>query len=203
VKLRERLEVATCIACHARTRLGECIDGCTDVPLDLVEAAVVDALAARTAALEARANAFGALLGAAAEDPGPDWEQLRRDARAALAIPVPEQPDAEIVPAWGCPDCGRIDAPQPCLDVCIRQPVLMADASELHALQPAAAAVEAREQVLARVTRLLAYARPRPGLEAQHRAELRRRARDVRKRSSPNGRRRPPGATSAPGPPER
>lgn len=53
-----RLEVATCIACRARSRPGACADGCDDAPLDLVEAETQARLrdAARAALAEAQST---------------------------------------------------------------------------------------------------------------------------------------------------
>jgi hypothetical protein len=154
--------VATCIACGARSRAGDCEGGCTDVPLDLVAAADVDGRAARVAALNARSEALQAVLESATAQAEPDWEALRRAAHDALSLPVPPAPaKAEVVAAWGCPECGRVDAPQPCLDVCIRRPVLMTDVAEYRALEPLAAATEARERHLAAGARLLAHVTPR------------------------------------------
>src|SRR4051794_41336589 len=53
--LTGHLTVATCIGCGARSRGGECPDGCADVALDLVDLA--DA-AERAEALEARVAAL-------------------------------------------------------------------------------------------------------------------------------------------------
>ena len=53
-ELTGRLTVAACIGCGARSRFGECADGCADVPLDIVDAGPVDALAQHVKALEPR-----------------------------------------------------------------------------------------------------------------------------------------------------
>ena len=170
-KLGRRVEVATCIACGARNRIGQCADGCTDVPLDLVDAADVDALAARSEALTARANAFRKVLEAVAADR--DWDALRERARTALRIDLPTPPEPTFVEAWGCPECGRVDAPQPCLDVCIRRPVLMTDAADYEALATQVTEREDHERGVAAVVRLIAYVTPRPGEEERTHTELR------------------------------
>jgi hypothetical protein len=48
-------------------------------------------------ALQARATACRAVLRAAADEPPPDWDKLRRDARAALRFPVPDQDGARRI----------------------------------------------------------------------------------------------------------
>ena len=177
-RLGARLEVATCIACGARTRVGDCPGGCSDVPLDIVDAAEVDALAERVDALEARSRAFQALLASLPAGRGVSWEALRQAARAALRLPLPEwRPEPVIVQAWGCPDCGRIDAPQPCLDVCIRRPVLMTDAADYRELASALVEIEQREHNLRSLAELVVHVRPRPGFEQRTRDVLEAKAR--------------------------
>ena len=176
-RLRQRVTVATCIACGARSRAGDCPDGCADVPLDLVAAAAVDALAARVAALAVRARECRAVLEMLRADPSRDWGEVRAAAIAALRTPVPEAPPPEeVVEAWGCPECGRVDAPQPCLDVCVRRPVSMADAAEYRELAVAAAQAECEDERLEAVVRLVAQLTPRPGSDERNRAALNARA---------------------------
>jgi hypothetical protein len=93
--------------------------------------------------------------------------------RAAPAVPEPEAPPPEeVVEAWGCPECGRVDAPQPCLDVCVRRPVLMADAADCRELAVAAAEAESENERLEAVVRLVAQLTPRPGSDERNRAAL-------------------------------
>ena len=169
--------VSTCIACGARSRAGDCPEGCDDVPLDLVAAATVDALADHVAALAVRARTFRAVLTLLRADPPRDWEELQDHALTALRNPLPETPlPPEVVEAWGCPACGRVDAPQPCLDVCIRQPVVMADALEYRQLAAIAAEAEIEDERLEAVVRLIAHLTPRPGSDDRNRAALNARA---------------------------
>ena len=78
-----------------------------------------------------------------------------------------------IVEAWGCPDCGRIDAPRPCLGVCERRPLLMADAGEYRRLARAADELRAEVDELASRARLIANVKARPGHEETTMAALR------------------------------
>jgi hypothetical protein len=149
------------------------------VPLDLVEAGDVDALSDDLAALKARVRALSAVAEAVATGGG----ELRADARAALRLPVPaEQAEALIVEAWGCPVCGRVDAPQPCLGVCIREPVLMEDAAGYRALAEQVARARAADAELTTLVRLVAFVSPRAGQEQATWAALRARASAVRDR---------------------
>ena len=172
------LEVETCIACGARGRIGDCEGGCVDLPLDLVAVGDLVDLAEVLAALRVRVAELTKVAEAvvAAEDDD-DWATLPRAARRALRYPVPPAPEVEVVEAWGCPDCGRIDAPQPCLGVCVRLPVLMTNASRYHDLAADIADLRAADRRLTAVVRLVATVRPRPGHEQATRAALIRRAR--------------------------
>lgn len=177
-RLRERVEVATCIGCGARSRLGDCASGCTDVPLELVEAAEIDALDADLDALQQRSAALRSVAKAFADDPDADWDELRRAGRDALARPrPPERGPAAVIPAWGCPDCGRIDAPQPCIEVCVRRPVLMADAADYRERSAAFAHARDDERDATDVVRLIVNVRARSGAEEETKEALRRRAR--------------------------
>lgn len=155
-----RFEVAACIACGTRFRDGECPDGCADVPLRLVDAGPVDELAAHVEALRGRVGALREL------DRDAPLSVLRERARAALRTPVPPRDrDVELVDAWGCPECGRIDALRPCLGLCFRRPLLMTDASEYLRLAETADALAGEERELARAARMLANVKARPGHE--------------------------------------
>jgi len=177
VRLREHLPVATCIACGARSRGGECDEGCADIAIDLVDVSDIEALTAHLAASGARTEALREVVERVAED---DWDGVREQACAALGTPAPGPlPVMTIVEAWGCPACGRIDAPQPCLGVCVRRPVLMADAAEARELESEAARQADVEASLASVVTLVAHVRPRAGQEPATRAALRARARAV------------------------
>jgi hypothetical protein len=172
------LEVSTCIACGARSRWAACPDGCDDVALDLVDVTEVERAAAAVEGLHARIAALRPVVEALAGDEDEDWAALREHARAALHVTAPPVPhDAEIVAAWGCPRCGRVDAPQPCLGVCVRRPVLMTGAARLRELLTAAADAEAVGVGLSRVVALAARVSPRAGHQDATRAAMRERAR--------------------------
>lgn len=161
--IADPLLVATCIACGARTRYGTCPGGCDDVPLDLVERAAVTAQRAWLDALSARVARLREISAALGDDTV-GWDDLRARARAALIPGLPERPDPpEVVEAWGCPRCGRVDAPQPCLGVCIGRPVEMTDAAAYRDLAERSAALADVERELAAVVRLLAHVTPRGG----------------------------------------
>jgi hypothetical protein len=182
--LSGHLTVATCIGCGARSRGGECPDGCADVALDLVDVADLVDAAERVEALEARAAALGELVLIVAADAPFVWAEVRERARAAIRLPVPPEPDVAMIEAWGCPRCGRIDAPQPCLGVCVRRPRAVADVSEYRRFAARSEQLAAEDRTLTGLARLLATVTPRPGQEESTVLAVRSRARELLDRSA-------------------
>jgi hypothetical protein len=171
------LTVPTCIGCGARHRDGECPEGCSDVPLDLVDAADLQALSAATEAREVRIAALQELAETVAAGAPVGWPALQDRARAALRLPAPDVPDMEIIQAWGCPRCGRVEAPQPCIGVCIFRPRAVADVREYRRLAPRVEQAVTGDEALSGVARLISTVSPRPGREGATLAALRDRAR--------------------------
>ena len=66
--LTRHLPVATCIGCGARSHNAECADGCTDLPLDLVDVDDLVAIATRAEALEERVAELREVARALVED---------------------------------------------------------------------------------------------------------------------------------------
>jgi hypothetical protein len=172
----DRLTVPTCIGCGAMGEWGTCETGCVERRLDLVRADAYDQLVAGESEMRGRVDALRrAVEDFANEHPAErEYEAAYRAAqiaaRAALrATPVDSRLDAALAePAeptttWWCERCGAIDAPQPCLGICIWKPVewvsqsLYADARDrtLHAHDA--------EQRLRQLLRRLASVTPRPG----------------------------------------
>jgi hypothetical protein len=67
------------------------------------------------------------------------------------------------VVVWRCPDCGGVDAPQPCIGVCIWRPAEWIDAACYERERSRAAADRRAGQSLAGLLGRLAFATPRPG----------------------------------------
>jgi hypothetical protein len=172
----DRLTVPTCFGCGAMGCLGGCENGCHEERLDLVRAAALDELIG----VRARAQACSAAFRMVAEElawrePGPSGDEaalraVRNHARAALH----EFPDhwgkeavlegaAQAATTWWCADCGSVDAPQPCLEVCIWKPVeWVTEASYLKERVRAAADCAVEERLRALV-RMVAWTTPRRG----------------------------------------
>jgi hypothetical protein len=62
-------------------------------------------------------------------------------------------------------ECGRLEAPQPCLGVCIRRPTRMVNAARFDEVRAAAQPDRTAERALEPLARMLAFVRPRRGLE--------------------------------------
>ncbi len=174
-----QLVVARCIGCGARNRDGDCPEGCSDLPLDLVDGADLQALSVAIEAREARIAALRELAHMLTGSAPVGWTALQERARAALQLPAPELPHLELIQAWGCPRCGRIDAPQPCLGICVRRPGTVVDVRDYRRLAPRAERAAAADQALAGPARLLLTVTPRPGREDACITALRARAHHV------------------------
>ena len=185
----ERLTVPTCVGCGAMGEWGTCETGCTERKLELVRAAASDTLAAVASRSCVRADAFcdvaAGLLCAEPWDPG-SYRSLQARARQALA----EHPDtdhdeewaqpSEPAISWRCEECGGLDAPQPCLGICVWRPVEWVSRAVYEQTRERAFAERARERRLRRLLRRLASVTPRPeyleenwlAFQAQARAAL-------------------------------
>ena len=141
--------VSECIGCGRVERSRECVGDCRDERLDLVRRADHDRALAALSALDA-------VVGRLREGPAREEElrALQADARAALRE-LPEGP-AERIATWLCATCGRIEAPRPCLGICVHEPAEMIPAADHDAV---CGALAARRDVV----RQLAWVRPARG----------------------------------------
>lgn len=179
--------LATCIGCGALSLPGSCPGGCAqERRLELIPAAELDELSALTESAEAHAGALRAGVdGLARRRPRGGYAQEAAQASALLAADGRVDPrlrdlvaePVEPVESWWCPSCGGVDAPQPCLGVCIRTPVRWANADQARQTQQRAAAILERTDELLAALFLVAHTRPQPGQEARHWDAVRQRAR--------------------------
>jgi len=182
--LTRHLPVAPCIGCGARSHEAQCADGCTDLPLDLVDVDDLVVIATRAETLEERVAELSEVARALVEDDPVDWAAVQQRARAAVLIAVPEAPEADVIEGWGCPRCGRVDAPQQCLGICIRRPGLVADVAEYREYAAHAQRVAETDRALSRFAHIVAGVRPRPGREQQTVENLRARASELLERTA-------------------
>jgi hypothetical protein len=152
-----------------------CEGACRERRLELVNGVDYDELTAAAAACRVRIEGLWAVVGELARrEPGPgEWrvgyEGLQQSARSALRRfrPAAGGRDdellslAETVIVWRCQDCGGVDAPQPCIDVCIWGLADWVDAVSYESQRSRAAFDREVEQSLAGLLRRFAFATPR------------------------------------------
>ena len=168
-----------------------CPADCSECKLELVRAGDYDQLTEAAAAGRARIQGLRPVVAELAQaEPGPgEWkaayEALQQSARSALRrfTPAPAGPDDPLSPAdtvvvWRCQDCGGLDAPQECIDVCIWRPVAWVDATRHESARSDAAADREVERSLAGVLGRLAFTTPRAGHWEQSLRALQRQARE-------------------------
>jgi hypothetical protein len=171
----DRLSVPTCIGCGAMSHLGTCDTGCSEHKLELVRAAAYDALLAAASDTGASAEAFADVAQKLArQEPAPDdFEGAYRSAQGAARDALRLHPDdqqtidseqaAEYATTWWCAECGGIDAPQPCLGICVWRPVEWVRRSLYEQLRERTMSEREREQHLRELLHRAARITPRPG----------------------------------------
>jgi hypothetical protein len=128
--LPDRITVLTCLGCGAMGREARCEGDCSEHKLLLVDAGEFDALQSAAQLARQRNEAFKPIA-LALLDSHPS-EQACTDAyRAMRAVahkaleatePYDDRGDWQAPPAqtgWWCAQCGNVDAPQPCIGVCV------------------------------------------------------------------------------------
>jgi hypothetical protein len=188
----DRLTVPTCIGCGAMGEVGTCETGCSEQRLELVQAVEYDALAALRTRAQTQAQAFLAVAQElarqqpAAGELEPAYRSLQSAARAELRrhrdleeqdIDL-EQP-AEPATTWWCPRCGGIDAPQPCLGICIWRPIEWVNRSLYEQERDRALRERERERRLRELLRRVAWITPQAGQWERGWQTLRTDARDT------------------------
>lgn len=149
------IQVQRCIGCGAISTPQTCTGDCADRRLDLVAADEHAVAVAAVDALRERVEEQRAVLAT------PLTPALRTRARAALhALPAPPVAADEIT-TWACDSCGRIEAPQPCIGVCVRPTTTFVPATVHHELIARARELEAAQSRLAVPLRQLAWTTPR------------------------------------------
>jgi hypothetical protein len=168
-----------------------CPADCSEHRLELVQAGDYDELTQAVAARRARIEGLRPVVAELARaEPGPgEWQAayqaLQQSARSALRRfpPAPAGRDDPLAPAdtvvvWRCQNCGGLDAPQECLDICIWRPSAWVDATRHESARARAAADREAERSLAGLLGRLAFATPRAGHWEQSLRALQRQARE-------------------------
>lgn len=169
-----RLVVPTCIGCGAMSVFGSCEQGCAEQRLDLVGADSLDELVASRSALRRHIERFrGIAQELAARHLGEDecqaaYRHLQTAARAALRehpagdLQAVDEP-ARMATTWWCPRCGGLEAPQPCLGVCLWRPVEWVPRKIWEEEREQARAERDAEAELRQLLRRLVFITPREG----------------------------------------
>ncbi len=177
VKPPRRLWIPGCIGCGAMRQYESCVGACRERRLELVGGGDYDELTAAAAARRVRIKGLCAVVGELARrEPGPgEWrvayQAVRQSARSALRRFRPAAEGrydellspAETMIVWRCQDCGGVDAPQECIDVCIWGPADWVDAASYESQRSRAAGDREVEQSLAALLRRFTFATPRAG----------------------------------------
>jgi len=176
VQPADRLTIPACIGCGAMRQDQTCPLACAERRVELVHAGDYDRLAASAAACRARVRGLRAVAAelASAQPAEGEWQAAYRavqeSARSALrrfAPPGGSQADpfpaAQTAVVWHCRDCGGVDAPQPCIGVCIWRAAQWVDAATYEAERSRALGDRQAERSLGGLLRTLAFTTPRSG----------------------------------------
>lgn len=183
----ERVTVTTCIGCGAMTVPGTCPGTCSgERKLELVPASDYDEAQiqgdAAAAGIEKLRRLLENVAGADEIDPAQALRDLAAPARAALrdspSIPVAaENEEADSVLTRWCPRCGGIDAPQPCIGVCVSRQVEWANLQSFEGERDRRARLVDELREVTDLVRALGFVTPRPGQEERNWEALQARAR--------------------------
>jgi hypothetical protein len=197
MKPPDRLTIPACIGCGAMRKDQTCPVTCAERRVDLVNAGDYDRLVASAAACRARVRGLRAVVAelASAQPAEGEWQAAyqaaQESARSALrrftppgGSPAGLFPPAPTVVVWRCPDCGSVDAPQPCLGVCIWRAAQWVDAAAYEAERSRALGDCQAERSLAGLLRMLASTTPRSGQWERNWSALRARAQQALKSPS-------------------
>ena len=172
----DRLAVPTCVGCGAMSRPGTCETGCAEHKLVLIRAAALDALTNAERQILANTTALASpaehLLDRRTATEGwlAAFASVQEQARTALRS-APDDPavaaeldtPAEPAVTWWCNRCGGIDAPQPCLGICVWRTVEWAHDSTYEDVRERVLAERRTEQRLRALLRGLACTTPHHG----------------------------------------
>lgn len=154
---------------------GTCDTGCSEQKLELVRAAAYDSLTTATDNSRARAVTFGELVATLArQHPSVgEFEVAYRSAQQSAREHLRRHPDldapnidweepSEAATTWWCPKCGGIDAPQPCLGICIWRPIEWVNRNLYEQERERALSKRKREHRLRQLLRHVAWVTPHP-----------------------------------------
>jgi hypothetical protein len=169
----DRVTVMTCIGCGAMSVPGACPGTCSgERKLELVPASDYDEAQIQGDAAAAQIEKLRLLLetfvASDSADPTEALPALAASARDVLrgapsGSVTADDDEADSVVTWWCPRCGGIDAPQPCIGVCISRPVEWVNLQSFERERHRRASLVDQLRELTDVARALGFVTPRPG----------------------------------------
>jgi hypothetical protein len=157
-------------------RFGTCDRGCGEQKLELVPAVQYDTLAALASSARVRAEAFGAVAEELAlrQPSAEEWEPAYRSVQDIARITLRRYPEVdaqdvdwdepvEFATTWWCAGCGGIDAPQPCLGICVWRAVEWVNGARYLEQRSGVLAERDTERRLRGLLRRVASVTPRAG----------------------------------------
>jgi hypothetical protein len=156
----------SCIGCGAMGTDQPCLGPCDDHALDLVRAVEHDAVVAHVTETRERSRPLLELVRELVEARDEAaYLALRERARAVLrGVADPAEAVAgEPFRAWLCTGCGRVEAPQACLGVCLRHPAEVVRSDRHAEALERAADADRDARALRALVRRLAWTTPREG----------------------------------------
>jgi hypothetical protein len=152
------------------SRPGSCELGCgAEERLDLVAAEEHDELVASVRESQARVEALREAVRPLTVQPI-DTESAYRALQASARTVLREQPappplpePARVFTTWWCPRCGGVDAPQPCLGICVWRPFDWVAAEDHEQLRSQMRETLAEEHRLRALLGRVVAVTPRPG----------------------------------------
>jgi hypothetical protein len=157
-------------------QFGTCAGGCGEQKLELVPAGQYDRVAALASSAHLRAEAFGAVAQElVSRQPGAEqWETAYRSLQDVARITLRRYPEVEVLDVdwdepvefattWWCARCGGIDAPQPCLGICVWRPVEWVNRTTYLAETEVALVERDTERRYRKLVRRVASVTPRAG----------------------------------------
>ena len=192
-----RFPVRWCIGCGAIENLQPCLGPCDERKLEIVRADEHDEVLARVDQGRGEVETLTTVvLELASTSPlEDDWErsyrEMRDHARLALRGLEPRvgggrsELPADRVTTWLCVACGRIEAPQECIGVCVRPTEEVVRAEHHDEAVARLEVIEDQRRALSGFVGRLAWVRPREGESERTARAMREQARGVLERLAP------------------